>query len=290
MSGVTRAPTFSNGSNFSPHHSGHRSPGVSSSLESIPSNPGVSTSNVVGKLTPDEEEVRRLAFAELPSRKVLQLVSLGSWTTAAPGDRLIEHGTAPGAIALVVRGKVRVSKDGGVLGELGVGDIVGSALVLSGAPAEVDAVTIEPVRALRWEVATLRRYLRSSNPETRSSSSAISPVTSPESCDAWARIISDSLRRPSLVPLAAVFSHHEAAITTPSSHRRLSRQSLIPNRAKHSNFLAGVPRPEVGTSLAFGRRGLRLAAASLLIFPRLPGDNDRCRELLRVCGHCVPCC
>ena len=45
------------------------------------------------KLTPDEEEVRRLAFAQLPSRKVLQLVSLGSWTTAAPGERLIEHGT-----------------------------------------------------------------------------------------------------------------------------------------------------------------------------------------------------
>ena len=54
----------------------------------------------------------------------------------------------------------------GSLGELGAGDIVGSALVLSGAPAEVDAVTVEPVRALRWEVATLRRYLEA-DPETR---------------------------------------------------------------------------------------------------------------------------
>ena len=54
----------------------------------------------------------------------------------------------------------------GILGELGAGDIVGSALALSGAPAEVDAVTVEPVRALRWEVATLRRYLES-DPETR---------------------------------------------------------------------------------------------------------------------------
>ena len=117
-------------------------------------------------LTPDEEEVRRLAFAQLPSRKVLQLVSLGTWTTAAPGERLIEHGTPAEAIALVVRGNVRVSKDGRVLGELGAGDIVGSALALSGAPAEVDAVTVEPLRALRWEVATLRRYLEA-DPETR---------------------------------------------------------------------------------------------------------------------------
>ena len=118
------------------------------------------------KLTPDEEEVRRLAFAQLPSRKFLQLVSLGSWTTAAPGERLIEHGTPAGAISLVVRGKVRLSKDGRLLGELGAGDIVGSALVLSGAPAEVDAVTSEPLRALRWEVATLRPYLEA-DPETR---------------------------------------------------------------------------------------------------------------------------
>ena len=117
-------------------------------------------------LTPDEEEVRTLAFAHLPPRKVVQLVSIGSWTTAAAGERLIEHGTPAAGIALVVRGKVRVSKDGRVLGELGAGDIVGSALVLSGAPAEVDAVTVEPVRALRWEVATLRRYLEA-DPETR---------------------------------------------------------------------------------------------------------------------------
>ena len=67
-----------------------------------------------------------------------------------------------------------MSKDGRVLGELGAGDIVGSSLELSGAPAEVDAVTVEPVRALRWEVATLRRYLEA-DPETRIVSSAISP-------------------------------------------------------------------------------------------------------------------
>ena len=118
------------------------------------------------KLTPDEEEVRRLAFADLPARKVLQLVGLGEWTTAAPGERLIEHGTPAGGIALLLRGTVRVSKDGQVLGELGQGDIVGSALLLGGAPAEVDATTVEPVRALRWEVATLRRYLEA-DPESR---------------------------------------------------------------------------------------------------------------------------
>jgi len=59
-----------------------------------------------------------------------------------------------------------VTKGDLVIAELGAGNYVGSALLLSGAPAEVDAVAVEPVRAVRWEVATLVRYL-AANPETR---------------------------------------------------------------------------------------------------------------------------
>jgi CRP-like cAMP-binding protein len=61
---------------------------------------------------------------------------------------------------------VRVTRDERVLGDLTAGDVVGSALLLSGAPAEVDAVAVEPARTVRWEVATLERYLNA-NPETR---------------------------------------------------------------------------------------------------------------------------
>ena len=70
------------------------------------------------------------------------------------------------AILLIVRGKVRVTRDGRVLGELIAGDIVGSALIFSGVPSDVDAVTVERVRAMRWQVGTLQRYL-AANPETR---------------------------------------------------------------------------------------------------------------------------
>jgi CRP-like cAMP-binding protein len=118
------------------------------------------------KLTPEEEEVRRLVFGDLPPRKVLQVLSIGSWTTAETGERLIESGKSPEVLPLIVRGKVRVTKGDRVIAELGAGNYVGSALLLSGAPAEVDAVAVEPVRAVRWEVGTLERYL-SANPETR---------------------------------------------------------------------------------------------------------------------------
>ena len=118
------------------------------------------------KLTPEEEDIRRLVFRDLPPRKVLQVLSIGSWTTLEVGQRLIEKGKLPETVSLIVRGKVRITRDGGVLGDLIAGDFVGSALILSGIPAEADAVTVEPGRAMRWEVGALQRYL-TANPETR---------------------------------------------------------------------------------------------------------------------------
>ncbi|HEY7129463.1 MAG TPA: hypothetical protein VH332_07310, partial [Nitrospira sp.] len=47
-----------------------------------------------------------------------------------------------------------------------VGDVVGSALILNGIPSNVDAMAVEPVRAMRWQIGTLEKYL-SANPETR---------------------------------------------------------------------------------------------------------------------------
>jgi len=118
------------------------------------------------KLTPEEEEVRRLVFRDLSPRKILQVLSIGSWATAPTGERLIQSGKSLSALPLIVRGRVQVRKGEQVIGELGAGSYVGSALLLSGAPAEVDAVAVEPVRVMRWEIATLTRYL-AANPEAR---------------------------------------------------------------------------------------------------------------------------
>jgi CRP-like cAMP-binding protein len=119
------------------------------------------------KLTPEEEDVRQLAFEDLPPRKVLQVLSIGSWATVEKGAPLIQNGKWDEVISLLVRGKVQVTRNGSVLGELVPGNLVGSALLMTGAaPANVDAVAVEPVRAMRWEVVTLDRYL-AANPETR---------------------------------------------------------------------------------------------------------------------------
>jgi CRP/FNR family cyclic AMP-dependent transcriptional regulator len=118
------------------------------------------------KLTPEEEEIRRLVFSDLPSRKVLQILSLGAWGTVEIGERMLERGKSVAAIAVIVRGKVRVTRDDRVLGEFVAGHIVGSALLLSGVTADVDAVVVEPVRCMRWEVEPLERYL-AANPDAR---------------------------------------------------------------------------------------------------------------------------
>ena len=118
------------------------------------------------KLTAEEEEVRRMVFGDLPPRKVLQVLSIGSWVTAEPGERLIERGKPVAYISLLVHGKAQVAKDDHVLGQLGAGDLVGSALLMTGAVADVDALTVAPTRIVRWEAATLERYLNA-NPETR---------------------------------------------------------------------------------------------------------------------------
>ena len=73
------------------------------------------------QLTPEEEEVRRLAFYDLPPRKILQVLSIGTWITMEAGELVIERGKRIEAISLIVRGKVRLSKDEQVLAELVAG-------------------------------------------------------------------------------------------------------------------------------------------------------------------------
>ena len=119
------------------------------------------------KLTAEEEEVRRLVFRDLPPKKVLEVIGVGTWTSVSPGVPLIERNKPLEAVALIVRGKVHVTLEGRLLGELGPGEIVGSALLLSGTRAEVDAAATEVTRTVRWNAATLERYL-DANPETRS--------------------------------------------------------------------------------------------------------------------------
>ncbi len=118
------------------------------------------------KLTDDEEAVRRLVFRDLHPRKVLQILSIGSWTNADRGDRLIEHARPVEVFSLIVQGRVQLLENGRNIGELGEGEIVGSALLLTGAVPEIDAVVIDPARVFQWDAGTLERFLNA-HPDIR---------------------------------------------------------------------------------------------------------------------------
>jgi CRP-like cAMP-binding protein len=118
------------------------------------------------KLTAEEEMVRQLALRELSPRKALEILTLGFWRDAPVGEKLIENGKCPKEIFLIVRGKVCVRRGEDAIGELGPGSLVGSALLLNGLPAEIDASVAEAVRAVSWDAVVLDRYL-TANPETR---------------------------------------------------------------------------------------------------------------------------
>ena len=107
------------------------------------------------KLSDEEEGVRRLALPELSPRKVLQVLSIGSWITADVGEQFIESGKHVEAAWLIIRGKVRVTQGERLLGDLVPGQIVGSTLTFTGVPPVIDASAAEPVRAVRWEIGTL---------------------------------------------------------------------------------------------------------------------------------------
>ena len=110
--------------------------------------------------------IRSLVFHDLPPRKVLQLLSVGMWSNARIGETLLERGKRPETISLIVEGNVRIERNGHALGELVAGNLVGSALLLTGVAADVDAVAVEPVRTYCWQIETLERYLVA-NPEVR---------------------------------------------------------------------------------------------------------------------------
>jgi len=118
------------------------------------------------QLTADEEEVRRLAFPDLPPRELLRVLNIGVWTTEETGKRLIERGKHLDTVSLIIRGRVRVSREEHVIVDLVQGDIVGSTLLMTGAPSDVDAIVVESIRAVSWEVDSLDRYL-AANPDTR---------------------------------------------------------------------------------------------------------------------------
>jgi len=118
-------------------------------------------------LSPDESKLHQLAFNSLRPREFLSLALVGEWKDAVAGEKLLIEGEEAAQICIPIEGQVAVLRQREQVGTLGPGQLVGTALVLTGAPSPVDAAFVGRARYMSWPVGSLRTFL-DKRPDLRS--------------------------------------------------------------------------------------------------------------------------
>jgi CRP-like cAMP-binding protein len=90
-------------------------------------------------------------FSALGGDAILPVASLCIEVELEPGERLFEAGQLGDSLYVVVRGAVRVERDGAVLADLGPGECVGELAVLDWEPRSATVVATRPSLLVRLE-------------------------------------------------------------------------------------------------------------------------------------------
>jgi hypothetical protein len=117
-------------------------------------------------LSADEQKLYDLSFKTLRPREFVSLLLAGQWKDAASGEQILAEGERAASICIPINGSVDVSRRGQRIGSFGPGDLIGTALALTGEPSSVEARVKEPARYMSWPLASLRTFLEK-KPELR---------------------------------------------------------------------------------------------------------------------------
>src|SRR5215470_10047120 len=117
-------------------------------------------------LTEDEQKLYDLGFRSLRPREFISLVLFGEWKNAGAGEKVLQEGEPVSSLCIPISGNAEVRKQGQPLGAFRPGDIIGTALALTGSPSTVEATFTEPARYMRWPLASLRDFM-DKRPELR---------------------------------------------------------------------------------------------------------------------------
>ncbi len=117
-------------------------------------------------LSTDEQKLYDLAFKTLRPREFVSLLLAGEWKDAVPGDRVLTEGERASSICIPITGSVEVQQLGRRVGALGPGNLIGTALALTGEPSQVEARFTESARYMCWPLHRLRTFLEK-RPELR---------------------------------------------------------------------------------------------------------------------------
>ena len=110
-------------------------------------------------LSDDEQTLYDLGFQALRPREFVSLTLVGEWKNAAAGESLVSEGASLSNVCVSITGRAEVRRQGQRIGTLGPGQIIGTALALTGDPSPVDITFAEPARYMSWPLASLRRFI-----------------------------------------------------------------------------------------------------------------------------------
>ena len=117
-------------------------------------------------LSDDEQKLYDLAFRSLRPREFVSLALVGEWKSAQAGESIVSAGASLSDVCVSIAGRAEVRRQGQRIGVLDPGQIIGTALALTGDPSPVDIAFAEPARYMRWPLASLRRFI-DKRPELR---------------------------------------------------------------------------------------------------------------------------
>src|SRR5918994_3694701 len=110
-------------------------------------------------LSQDEQKLYDLGFRSLRPREFVSLSLFGEWKSAAAGERVVAEGEPVSSLCIPITGSADVRSRGERIGALRPGNIIGTALALTGEPSPVEVIFTEPARYMRWSLPSLRRFM-----------------------------------------------------------------------------------------------------------------------------------
>jgi hypothetical protein len=111
-------------------------------------------------LSPDERTLYTMAFRTLTPREFKRLIAVGHWQDAPAKEVLIQQGTSPGKMLVLVSGRAAVKVNGREVATLKVGQFAGEMSYLTGARTTAAVEVLDPVRFVWWPTEALEQFLR----------------------------------------------------------------------------------------------------------------------------------
>ncbi len=109
-------------------------------------------------LSADEQALYDLSFRSLRPREFVALTLVGEWKSAEAGEQIVTEGEPLSYLCIPITGSAEVRKQGARIGGLRPGQIIGTAVALTGDPSPVEVTFSEPARYMRWSLPNLRGF------------------------------------------------------------------------------------------------------------------------------------